>query len=454
MGIGNRRRGKLLPSPVTPTDTICIRIEVPNAVEYIAAFFGQLDILGSWYTWDHPTDLTECVDCEEAAQLWRTAIYDAQRNKGMCCCEGETPSERFTLNEYMTDTNTFYDDTYNTWNTAGQTVISIAPNMDRATGDPANIDKVICSNISILLKTIIDNAIAYKKASTQDKKDMHKNLANVLAALAAAGGAAIAAGGILAAGMAFLGGPLTLFGLAMAAIGLYIANILDTTDLSVFQDADAVELVRCTLAGNLPGAQLTRSRFMGGLSPNHFPAGGNAEKLAAIVQPYLDDINVYLQFLITANGLYDAVDMGSLPDCEDCPPVETCYDFTIDDQAWVATSNATYTAATGWAATTSGQWLIQNGNHTQGANAVKIKFNSNFFNGSDDFHKFFVVLSDYGGGNSQGFGTGAGPLLTAAGGEITLTTTGGDWVGLNVQIAAGGYTWPSGVYIEEICAIE
>lgn len=80
MGIGNRRRGKLLPSPVTPADTICIQIAVPNAVEYIAAFFGQLDILGSWYTWDHPTDGTECADCEEAAQLWRTAIYEAQRS--------------------------------------------------------------------------------------------------------------------------------------------------------------------------------------------------------------------------------------------------------------------------------------------------------------------------------------------------------------------------------------
>lgn len=320
MGIGNRERGKLLPSPVTPNDTICIQIEVPNAAEYIAAFFGQLDILGSWYTWEHPTDGTICEECEEAAQLWRTAVDEAWRNRGMCCCDGETPTERFTLNQYMTDTNTFYDDTYNTWNTAGQTVLSIAPNMDRPTGDPANIDKVICSNISIILKTIIDSAIAYKRQSAQDKRDIHKNLANVLAALAAAGGAAIAAGGVLAAGMAFLGGPLTLFGLAMAAVGLTIAAVLDTVDLSVFQDAAAVELVRCTMAQNMAGAQLTRARFMGALSPNHFPSGGNAEKLAAVVQPYLDDINVYLQFLVTANGLYDAVDMGALPDCVDCPP--------------------------------------------------------------------------------------------------------------------------------------
>jgi len=318
MGIGNRRRGKLLPSPVTPADTICIQIEVPNAVEYIAAFFGQLDILGSWYTWDHPTDLTECADCEEAAQLWRTAIYDAQRSKGMCCCEPSI-TDRFTANTYMTTTNTFYEETYNTWNDGGQTVGSIAPNLDFDTGDPADIDKVTCANINILLQTIIEAAIAYKRQTTQEKKDITKNLASVMAALAAAGGAAIAAGGILAAGMAFLGGPLTVFGLAVAAVGLFIANIVETTDLSVFQDAGAIEEVRCTLTQNLIGENLTRERFMAGLTPNDFDPGSNAEKLAAVVQPYLDDLNVYLQFLVEGNGLYDAVDIGALPDCEVCP---------------------------------------------------------------------------------------------------------------------------------------
>lgn len=375
----------------------------------------------------------------------------------MCGCGIPEPSitDRFTANTYMTTTNTFYEETYNTWNDAGQTVYSIAPNLDFGTGVPADIDKIICTSISILLKTIIEAAIAYKKQTTQEKKDIAKNLASVMAALAAAGGAAIGAGGILAAGMAYLGGPLTVFGLAMAAVGLFISNLLETTDLSVFQDPAAIELVRCTLAQNLVGEQLTRARFMAGLVPNHFPSGGNAEKLAAIIQPYLNDLNVYLQFLVSGNGLYDAVDIGELPDCEVCPPIETCYAFTIDNQGWVSTENALYTASQGWGAVVSARFIMQNGNHTQGAHSVRIQFSNGFFNGSDDFHKFFVVLSSYGGANEQGFGTGAGPLLVAPGGVITLTSTGADWVGLNVQIAAGGYTWPiGGVYITEICAIE
>lgn len=73
----DRRRGKQLPTPVTPPDTICFTITVPNAVQYRAALLGQLNILGEWHTWDHATDGTNCADCEEAAQLWRTAIAEA-----------------------------------------------------------------------------------------------------------------------------------------------------------------------------------------------------------------------------------------------------------------------------------------------------------------------------------------------------------------------------------------
>lgn len=73
----DRRVGKLLPSPVVPQTTVCFKIVVPNAVQYRAALLGQLSILGDWHTWDHPTDGTECIDCETAAQLWRNALYNA-----------------------------------------------------------------------------------------------------------------------------------------------------------------------------------------------------------------------------------------------------------------------------------------------------------------------------------------------------------------------------------------
>lgn len=73
----DRRVGKQLPDPVVPPDTVCFTIQIPNAVQYRAAFLGQINVLGQALTWDHPTDGTDCEDCELAAQLWRNAIYNA-----------------------------------------------------------------------------------------------------------------------------------------------------------------------------------------------------------------------------------------------------------------------------------------------------------------------------------------------------------------------------------------
>lgn len=70
----DKRSGRLLPTPVTPPTQICFKIVIPNAVPYRAALFGVLNQLGVWSAWDHPLDGTECIDCEEAAQLWRDAI--------------------------------------------------------------------------------------------------------------------------------------------------------------------------------------------------------------------------------------------------------------------------------------------------------------------------------------------------------------------------------------------
>lgn len=401
-----------------------------------------------WFTRWYNTDDTSAAEV--------AAIAAEIEELMMCGCGVPEPSiqERIVANTYMTETNTFYEETYNTWNDAGQTVVSIAPNLDFDTGSPADIDNVTCLAIAIFLDTIIQAAIAYKQKTTQEKRDITKNLASVFAALASAGGAAIAAGGVLALGMAYLGGPLTVFGLAAAAVGLFIANIVETTDLSVLQDEDAIRAVLCVLKKNMLGETLTQSRFIGALSPHPWASGSNADKLAAIVQPYLDDQNVYLQFLIQGQGLYDAVELGSLPDCDMCLPHD-CFDFTVDDQLWTTptTITAQYTPATGWGQDQNTYLTIDSPVQGSTIHTVTIKF-SRAWAGANDFDKFFVHLYDWGGtGNSQVYPVSG--LLT--GDEVTVTTTGADWIDLRVQVVAGGLTFPPNgsnptpIYIESIC---
>ena len=108
----DRRAGRLLPTPITPPTEVCFKITIPNAVQYRAALFGVLNQLGEWSAWDHPLDGTECVDCEEATQLWRNAIAQATFSEEctdpMSCadvanCIETNPAVQNAINQQITN---------------------------------------------------------------------------------------------------------------------------------------------------------------------------------------------------------------------------------------------------------------------------------------------------------------------------------------------------------------
>ena len=111
----DKRRGKNLPSPVTPPTTTCFRIRIPNAVEYKAALFGVLGQLAEWYTWDHPLNGADCPDCEEAAQLWAKALAEAtfeeECDETMSCadvadCIENNPTTRNIIQQIISSQST------------------------------------------------------------------------------------------------------------------------------------------------------------------------------------------------------------------------------------------------------------------------------------------------------------------------------------------------------------
>lgn len=72
----DRTTGLPLPSPVVPASTICIKIPVPNALEYRAALKGVLSELGKAWTWSQKVG-EDNSDAFTAAELWREAIAQA-----------------------------------------------------------------------------------------------------------------------------------------------------------------------------------------------------------------------------------------------------------------------------------------------------------------------------------------------------------------------------------------
>jgi hypothetical protein len=68
--------------------------------------------------------------------------------------------------------------------------------------------------------------------------------------------------------------------------------------------------------------------------------------LAEAVNPFLSDIDTYLQFLVANNGLYDVSNIGALPECG-CTPEENCFNFKESDHDFVPLDPVYATYVTG-----------------------------------------------------------------------------------------------------------
>ena len=72
----DKTTGLPLPTPVVPATSICLSIQVPNAIEYRSALKGALSSLGQAWTWAQ-TAGEDNQASYEAAELWRSRLQDA-----------------------------------------------------------------------------------------------------------------------------------------------------------------------------------------------------------------------------------------------------------------------------------------------------------------------------------------------------------------------------------------
>jgi len=237
-----------------------------------------------------------------------------------CGCGIPAPSFTDYINSktYVEGATAIYGTTLAAWNAGGQTVLSIAPNLNYPTGIPADITKLMCLAWGLLLDTILEQAKVIKSASTAQQQNLTSQLSAVFAGAAAAGGIAALGTGAAAAVVAFFGGPFLILGLALASVGLGIASVIQGVPDATLVDAAAIENVRCVLVANGTGVTPTRAIFIGALTPNGFITGSNEAKIATIIQPYLNDLNTYLQFVQQMSALYDVAPAAALPVCSTC----------------------------------------------------------------------------------------------------------------------------------------
>lgn len=232
--------------------------------------------------------------------------------------------------------------------------------------------------------------------------------------------------------------------------GMSIIGVSTETAIEALTDKDALDAVVCAMKAYLKGKAVNTTTFQASLSAAGFGSGTHAQIVAdfLIASTLADN---YLTFLSFAGEAHAAILRGdTVPacPCDDVPP--TCFEFAIDLQDWT-----TYTD-------TGAQWhsgigigqnlntyltiLAPLGDDTE-VSEVSVKF-TRAWTGVNDFDKFFIQVANSDLTNAQSFGN---IVLLYGGPSFTFTSTGSPWVRPRIQVVAGGLTWPSNQYIEEIC---
>lgn len=303
--------GDFAPSSfVWPTD--------PNERTVIGFWLSlnEYNILGSAI--DVGSDIAFAEDALRVMWLWMRnfRIHVPVGGEIVSCC-GPSVSERTFINTQINETNVIYQTNYSDSND-GTDISTIAPNMVYGGSWDAFIDKLMCLGIEMVVQSVINQAKAVQSATDEQRRDVVQQVGLALASLAAAGGAAIAIGGGAAAIVSIIGGPWALLGLALAGIGTGVASLFVSVGNEALNDVAAYNAVLCTMRENMMGNAPSFENFRNILTPNDFAVGSNEEKIASIVFPFINDVNFYLQFIVSMNGLYDTNIWQTLPECETC----------------------------------------------------------------------------------------------------------------------------------------
>jgi len=285
-------------------------------------------------------------------------------------------------------------------------------------------------------------AFVYKFAAEQ---------ANVIRLNEVGGAAAIA----LIAAMLIPG--LNIFLLVGAGIavllGFGVIGVSSETAIAALTDQAALGDVICFMRDTLRTQSVTEAHWNACMDSYPFSVGSHQAIDADFIKATLSDN--YLSVLNMLGQGYDSVLAGDdLPECP-CTPPAGCTSFIGGNMGtWVPASHDDSQAQ--FTADGIGQenntYLRIWGEGYTNIHSFTITF-SPAWSGTDDFHKFFLNVSNLDGSNFQS--TLGGGLSSGA--SITYTTTGANWTSFAVEIAAGGYTYPpngsnpTAIYITEIC---
>ncbi|MFB1502065.1 hypothetical protein [Thiocapsa sp. N5-Cardenillas] len=254
------------------------------------------------------------------------------------------------INNTYSDATTIYNDILNRYDGTATSLMPYAGDTDEPVRDS------LCLCTRIFLSAVSDMVVTLKKqADEQGDSDLNSLAAAFGAGSSVAGGIAGLAASAAVPAALVAAAPFLVFGLAAGSLGLIVAQAFNDTDLSVYEDQAAWDELACIMYQGLKDRPINQLVFSESIS-SQTPESANAQELQTQIQPFFDDLQLYLMFL---DAWAKAREIFVLePNVWDCPCEEDTatwsqtFDFTVSSGNWQAvdggTGRAQYIAGAGW----------------------------------------------------------------------------------------------------------
>jgi hypothetical protein len=310
------KRGYILPDNLNPPRNKCAVFCLPDDEYYLRAFWGQIEQLSYWYTWERD----EARRGRDAAAYWRdifTESYEAfQMTEGNCqfCCDEELGLLRDILNALpklingaSANITAYLQTLVEKYLSNPQAIGDNVPDITyvQKTGDsPGDVEKrrgVLCRAISDYITRIRDEAWIRWQIGQ----------------------------GLITTGLELISSALE--GPLGMVIVTFAAEIVFEYAEDLWTDDDALREVICCMYANLAAADVSKESFAGSLEFCGFPELSHEAQLAYIIHMSNQQKENWLLFLQHLDLVANRVFAGEISAYTSCPCLAECANCAIED---------------------------------------------------------------------------------------------------------------------------
>lgn len=290
-----KKKGWLLPDDINDilgAELVMFCGLIPNEEHAIAALDGAVRSVTYWWNWQK-TDGREAADVAiYMRQVLECFVIDCCSKMQACIGETIAPILKKNADDLLKELQDLYDQ---------QGTAGVAPDLvyDNTEQDLKR-DILVCFMCRAFVDFICDAEIQRRR----------ENLADAFWAVNIINQVAILSLPILA--------PISPWIALAAAVGnaiLLLAQPLSELAEEILLDQTARENVACCMYSALAGATPSYTRFATSLDGCGFSPIQNSEFIRNAIQPLVEDVDVYLTFLGTAQDIAPYVDQGLLDAC-------------------------------------------------------------------------------------------------------------------------------------------